>query len=146
MPARATFTIHEIERAKRAVDAQLKAYDAVADAAEISPDDEDLNQAVDGFNRLFFNNLALALDRFFIDRDRDVTGSDGNPLNELHLICDSIMRDGGLFRTDPAIDYAPEKSILKFQAGDDVHLTADDFRRLSAGVFIELDEKFAEPA
>lgn len=50
------------------------------------------------FEPLFFNNLALALDRFFVHRLRVVTGKDTNALNELELICDSLMNNENVMR------------------------------------------------
>lgn len=144
MLGRKNYTRGEIEHAKSVIDAQLKAYRAVADAAEINPNDEDLNAAVDDFNSLFFNNLALALDRFFVHRIRSVTSTDGNPLNELELICESLMNNKGVFDTGTVIKYSRDGSIVKFAPGDSIALTVDDFTRLSAAVFVELDEKFAE--
>ncbi|GAB3566219.1 hypothetical protein [Spelaeicoccus albus] len=144
MLGRTNFTAAEIEHAKTTIDAQLKAYRAVADAAEINPNDEDLNAAVDDFNSVFFNNLALALDRFFVHRVRAVTGTDGNPLNELELICQSLMTNNGVFDTGTVIKYSQGASIVKLAPGDTIHLSVDDFTRLSAAAFIELDEKFGE--
>lgn len=144
MPGRTNYSAHEIERAKSTIDAQLKAYLAVSDAAEINPNDEDLNEAVDDFNSLFFNNLALVLDRFFVHRDRATAGADGNPLNELDLICDSLMNRGGVFDAGAEFKYLRDASIVKLAPGDTIHLTSDEFTRLSAAVFVELDEKFAE--
>lgn len=146
MLGRTNYTANEIEHAKSAIDAQLKAYQAVSDAAEINPNDEDLNAAVDDFNSLFFNNLALALDRFFVHRVRAVTGTDGNPLNELELICQSLMNSDGVFDTGTVIKYSRDASIVKLAPGDAINLSVEDFTRLSAAVFVELDEKFAGDA
>jgi len=34
--------------------------------------------------------MAMVLDRYFVHRLRVVTGKDGNPLNEVEMICDSF--------------------------------------------------------
>ena len=39
--------------------------------------------------------MTLVLDRYFIHRLRMVTGSDGNPLDELELLSDSLMNNDG---------------------------------------------------
>lgn len=144
MPGRTSYSAHEIEHAKSTINAQLKAYRAVADAAEINPNDEDLNEAVDDFNSLFFNNLTLVLDRFFVHRDGATAGTDGNPLNELGLICNSLMCHEGVFTVGAELKYLRDTSVVKLAPGDNVNLNVDEFTRLSAAVFIELDEKFAE--
>lgn len=143
MQARKTYTTGEIAHAKAVIDAQLKAYRAVSDAAEISPNDEDLNEAVDYFNSLFFNNLALVLDRFFVDRDRTAVGTDSNPLNELEMICDSLMNNDGVFRAGTESAYSAENSTVNLTPGDQIVLDVDKFTQLSAAFFVELDERLA---
>jgi hypothetical protein len=66
-------------------------------------------------------------------------GNDGNPLNEVRMLCDAIMENEGRMS---AIRYKPETSILKFKAGDEIRLNADDFARLSAAFFDEIEKKY----
>jgi hypothetical protein len=47
--------------------------------------DEKVTSALEAFEVLFFNNMALVLDRYFVHRLRMVTGKDGNPLNEVEM-------------------------------------------------------------
>jgi hypothetical protein len=48
------------------------------------------------------NNMTLVLDRYFVHRLRVVTGKDGNPLNEVELLSDSIMNNDGVLRGNNA--------------------------------------------
>ena len=48
--------------------------------------------------RAFFNNIALVLDRYFVHRIRIVAGKDGNALNEVEMICDSLMKNNWVLR------------------------------------------------
>lgn len=41
-----------------------------------------------------------------------VTGKDGNPLNEVELICDSLMNNDGL-RGNNVITLIPDQSVVK---------------------------------
>lgn len=41
--------------------------------------DKKVNFALEAFEALFFNNMTLVLDRYFVHRLRMVTGKDGNP-------------------------------------------------------------------
>ena len=48
----------------------------------------------------------------------------------------------GRMSTNKTIRYKPEMSILKFEAGDEIRLNADDFARLSAAFFDEIEKKY----
>ncbi len=86
--------------------------------------------------------MALVLDRYFVHRLRTVTGKDCNALNELEMICDSLMNNEGVLRGSNVIKYVPEQSVVKLDIGDEVRLTATDFERLSAAFFAEIERKF----
>jgi len=135
MLGRKTYTQEELDHAKASVATQLGAYGALASvAAETSE--------LAAFEPLFFNNMALVLDRLFVHRVRLVTGKDSNPLNEVELICESLMENDGVFRTGTVVRYLPDQSVTGLQAGDRIRLTADVFARLSAAFFDELDRRF----
>ncbi len=69
-------------------------------------------------------------------------GKDGNPLSEVRILCDGIMDNNGRMGADKTIRYKPEQSILRFKIGDEIRLNADDFARLSAAFFDEIEKKF----
>lgn len=129
MLGRKDFTADELAAAKSAVTEALKAF---ADAG--SPG---------GLETVFFNDALLALDRRFVHRVRMVTGKDGTPLNELELLAASLMDNGGVLALNNVIKYRPEDSVLGLAAGDRIALTADQFERLAAAVFQELEAKFS---
>ena len=87
-------------------------------------------------------NMALVLDRYFVHRLRMVTGRDGNPLNEVEMIADSLMNNDGVLRGNNVVKWIPDQSVLKLRIGDTVKLTAADFERLSAAFFTELEHQF----
>ena len=90
----------------------------------------------------YFNTMLLALDHHFMHRMRGAEGKDGNPLNEVRLLCDAIMENEGRMSASKTIHYKPETSILKFRAGDEIRLNADDFARLSAAFFDEIETRY----
>lgn len=143
MPGRKNYTRQGIERGKAATHDQLAAYKNLA--GEIKSGASDTQQsALKDFEGLFFNALTLSLDRYNVHRLRMVTGKDGNPLNEVEMICDSLMNNAGVFQDSSVIKYIPDQAEKKIKTGDRIYLTAQDFERLSTAFFIELERKFLE--
>ena len=142
MLGRKTFSRAEIDRARLMIGSQLEAYRELARAAR-GADGGDVQPALAEFEHIFFTTLVLALDRPFVHRVRMVTGTEATALNELELICDSLLSGDGVFRLGTVVKYAPETSIVGLEEGAHVRLTADQFERLADAVFAELDAKFA---
>jgi hypothetical protein len=138
MLGRKTYTQEEFDQAKKAIDQQLRAYNGLAKAVNGAAS---VGGALDAFEPLFFNNLTLALDRFFVHRLRMVAGKDGNPLNEVALLADSLITEQGLLRTGN-VKYVPEQSVLGLEPGEEIRLTRDQFERLSKAFFGELQARF----
>ena len=55
------------------------------------------------------------------------------------------MNNKGILRGNNVIKYMPGQSVVKLNVGDKIRLTADEFERLSAAFFAELERKFLEP-
>ncbi|HEY8787617.1 MAG TPA: hypothetical protein VIM10_00570 [Actinopolymorphaceae bacterium] len=142
MLGRKSFTRDEVDHAKASIDEQVAAYRPLVKAVAAKPGDTKVNAALDTFETLFFNNLTVALDRYFVHRLRMVTGKDGNPLNEVELLCDSLMNNDGILRGSNVVKLIPEQSGVKLHVGDPIRLTEDDFDRLSSAFFVELERKF----
>jgi hypothetical protein len=68
-------------------------------------------------------------------------GKDGNPLNEVRMLCDGIIENEGRMSASKTTRYKPETSIRKFRAGDEIRPNADDFARLSAAFFDDIEKK-----
>lgn len=142
MLGRKSVTRDEVDHARASIDQQVAAYRTLVTAVAAKPGDTKIDAALDTFETLFFNNLTLALDRYFVHRLRMVTGKDGNPLNEVELLCDSLMNNDGILRDSNVIKLIPELSVVKLHVGDPIRLTEDDFERLSSAFFVELERKF----
>ena len=136
MPGRKDYTQQEFDSAKTAVADQLSSFRKVANLVGKT------SSALDEFEGLYFNNMVVVLDRYFVHRTRPITGKDGNPLNEVELIADSLINNGGVFRGNNVIKYVPESSVVKLRAGDAIRLKAADFELLSAAFFDDLKRKF----
>jgi hypothetical protein len=121
MLGRKTYTHEELDRTKTAVNQQIAAYKQLVQAIDTS--DPKVAAALEDFEPLFFNNLTLALDRHFVHRVRVVTGKDGNPLNEVELVADSLMNNDGVLRGNNVIKLVPDQTVLKLDIGDRIRLT-----------------------
>ncbi len=134
-----------IDACRARVDTDLRAYGKLTAAAKKASDGDSssLHAALRGFEPRFFNNMVLVLDELFVHRLRTVEGKDGNPLNEVRVLANSIILNGGTFEPDNAIKLAPETSVLKHRPGDKVALTESDFEALSKAYFDEVERKFA---
>ena len=130
-----TYTQDYIDACRGQVEAQLSAYkNLIAVTTDAG--------AIDTFAPLFFNTMVLALDHYFCHRSRTLELKDGNPLNEVRMLCTSIMENGGRMCTDKSIKLNPATSVLKHKPGDEIKLTEADFSRLYTAFFAEIEAKF----
>ena len=126
-----------IDDCRSRMDAQLAAYDAVRSSASRAGD-----AAISSFEPLFLNDLVLVLDQYFVHRTRAIEGKDGNPLNEVRMLCGSILHDEGTLSPDKTIKYTPETSVLKLGIGDEIRLDVAQFRQLCDAFFTEIERRF----
>ena len=101
-----------------------------------------LDVAIEAFEGAFFNNMVLVLDESFVHRLRTIEGKDGNALNEVRVLCNSILLNNGVMSVDSSIKLSPDKSVLKYQVGDEIRLNEADFSLLSSAFFAEIERKY----
>jgi hypothetical protein len=97
--------------------------------------------AIDSFEPHFFNNMVLALDSYFLHRARALEKKDGNPLNEVRILCNSMTNNNKMC-ADKTIKFDPAKFVLKYRIGDKIKLKEADFVRLSSAFFAEIERKY----
>jgi hypothetical protein len=125
MLGRKDYTRKELDDGRARIDAQL--------------------QTLTKFEREFFANLLLTLDRLYVHRLRSSTGKDGNPLNEVELMVDSLLNNDGVFRVDnKSIKYKPEASVTGLAVGDRIELDRAAFEKLYGAFMFDLEAKFIE--
>jgi hypothetical protein len=140
MLGRKDYTPDELDHARSTIRVQLDAYKKLGALATAT--DPVAEAALQEFEPIFFNNLTLVLDRFFVDRLRLVTGKDTNPLNEVEMMCDSLMNNDGMLRGNSVIAYLADLSVLRIKLGERIRITEPDFERLSAAFFAEVEKRF----
>ena len=132
-----------VDECRARVDAHVAAYTKLAAAANGNGTaDGPLAAAVDALEPVFFNNLLLALDGYFTHRSRTLEKKDGNPLNEVRVMCASMMLHGDVMTEDRGIKLSPVKSVLGIPFGERIALGEDAFARISSAFFAELESKF----
>ena len=116
-----------IDASRAAVHAQIAAYTGMSAAAG--------DEAVAAFEPLFFRHMLLALDMYVCHRQRSLEGKDGNPLNEVRMLCTSVMHHDAVLAADKTIKYKPAGSVLGYEIGDRITLDTGDFTRLADAFF-----------
>ena len=68
---------------------QCSAYEELLSKARglSGPKRSQLDSVVKAFEPVFFNNMVLVLDNYFVHRSRTIEKKDGNPLNEVRVLC-----------------------------------------------------------
>ena len=140
-----TYTSDYIDACRARIDADLREYRIQVGKAHSQV-----------FVARFFNDQVLLLDYMFVHRLSGIEGKDGNPLNEVRVLCNSILLNQGKLQVDKLpgwpnsavakLTLPPEKSLLKLAVGDEVKLTEADFVRLSTAFIAEIDKKYNERA
>lgn len=124
-----------IDTCRTRVAAKVAAYRAlIASASD--------QAAIEAFEPHFFNAMVLALDNWFLHRGRAIELKDGNPLNEVRMMCNSITTHNNILTADKTIRYDPAKSVVKYRLGDEIRLTEAEFFRLSAAFLDDIERKF----
>lgn len=137
MLGRKSYTETELNVAQTMRERHLQAFEAVLNATN----DE---AAVEGLEPVFFNTAILALDRLFVHRLRSVTGKDGNPINEVEMLTDSLLNNGSVLRPINVIRYVPAESVLGLQIGDRIALRAHDYDNMSKAFLADLHARYVE--
>lgn len=143
-----------IDAARARIDAQVAAYQTLTAAAvrlggsgsssggSSGSGTAEYNAAAADFEPVFFTGLVHVLDSYFVHRARALELKDGNALNEVRVLCTSLMSNGGRLVADKQIKLDPAKSVLGYAVGDEIRLGEDDFIRLAKAFFAEIEAKF----
>jgi hypothetical protein len=86
--------------------------------------------------------LVVALDRWFALRNPKVEGRDGNPLNEVRVLAESVVERGAVMTVPKGIKLRAGESVLGFEKGEELSLDGDAFERLFDAFLAEVEEKF----
>lgn len=111
MLAQGTYDADYIADCRGQVEAEIAAFD-------IARADSDVDDtALEDLEGSYFAALLLALEMRFVHRLRAKEGKDGNPLNEVRLLVESLMSNGGRMVEDSKLGLDPERSVLHTRPG-----------------------------
>lgn len=138
------YTQKYIDGCRLRVNLQLSTYKKLVTTAgnQIGTNETPLNAAIESFEPMFYNNMVLILDALFVHRTRAIEKKDGNPLNEVRMMCNSMMHNNNIMCADNTIKLNPTKSVLKYQAGDEIKLNEADFLLIFKAFFAEIESKY----
>lgn len=119
-----------IDNSRRRIQSQLRVF-------------QGLNNPSREFEIEYFRNLVVMLQASFQHRSRQFEGSDGNPLNEVRMLSESILANSSILEIDKTIEYEPSHSVLGLPIGSDICPSEAEFERLSEAFFEELTRRYA---
>lgn len=139
-----SYTQEYVDACHKKVDLQLSTYKNMVASVKMQ-DELEINPVIESFETEFFNHMVLVLDHYFVHRSRTIELKDGNPLNEVRILCDSIMLyENKMTKDTKSMMYDPAKSVLKYNIGDDIKLNEEDFELLFKAFFSEMESKFVK--
>jgi hypothetical protein len=138
-----TFPKDYIAACRANIDRQLGAHRRLINAAQGQAPTPSPQSVTSEFDLLFFRNLIVLLDAMFVHRTRAREGKDGNPLNEVRMLCESVLQSSGVLAANSSIKYYPTQTVLGLRIGDDIRIGEAEFTRLAQVFFAEIDTKFA---
>lgn len=134
MLGKKTYDQDYIDASKKAFNAELAAYRKLAGTGDAA--------AVKKFEPTYCAHQVLALEAYFVHRLRGVEGKDGNPCNEVRVIANSWMENGGVMAADSQIKLDPEKSVTGLAVGDKIVIDEKTLTKLAKAYFAEIEKRF----
>ena len=136
MPGRATYPATQIAACRAEMAAMTAAWRAVAARSQAKARGEAEAQV--------FNQMAVALEGWFVQPLRGVEGCHGTAMNEVRLLALGVRVNGGYFPSDHSILWQSAASVTGYGAGDRISLSEPVFSRLAVAYLDAVAVTFAD--
>lgn len=136
MLSRSSYPTEHIEQTRRNVKAHVAAWD------EAFPRDEERSNAVADLETAYFTNMVLVLDAHFVHRGRGAEGKNGNPANEVRVICNSLVEHEGVLTKDTQIKLSADTSVLGLEYGTKIGISRAGFEKLAEAFLKEIETRY----
>lgn len=130
MLGRKNYPREYIERCQRDIEAQIAEFN------ELPP-------VTASFASRLAGHLVIVMDACFVNRLRATEGKDGNALNEVRLLAQSLMY-GDTVVDDSTVTWHKDAMVLGLTKGDDLELGISDVDKLQQAFFGQMLDKYAE--
>lgn len=129
MPGRQNYPQEYVDYCQQQIESQL------AEMREMPP-------VPTAFAQRLAGHLVIVMDACFSQRVRGVDGTNGNPLDEVRVLSQSLMQ-GTTVMEDSTIPWKPDQLVLGLAVDDDIELSVKDVDRLQQAFFAEMNDKHA---
>jgi hypothetical protein len=134
------YSIEYLNECRKKINSDVSRYRKISNI--IKDQSKESNSDLLNFEHSFFNNMILILDSLFVHRLRRIEGREGNPLNEVRVIANSIAGNQGRMMKDSTIRLKPQNSLLKYNVGDKIKVSESQFSLISKAFFSEIERKY----
>ena len=90
----------------------------------------------------FAELMVVSLDAAFVHRVRAQEGKDGNPLNEVRMLADSILTNQSVLAGSSTIRYDPGRSIVGTGVGEPIRVSLDQLSVLGSAFHDEIAARY----
>ena len=130
MLGRKNYPREYIERCQRDIEAQIAEFN------ELPP-------VPATFATRLAGHLVIVMDACFMHRVRALEGKDGNALNEVRVLSQSLMY-GDTVIEDSTVTWDKDRMVLGLMKGDDLALSISDVDKLQQAFFERMLDVYAE--
>ena len=124
---------------------QVSAFTELASVVRAAGGDEGAMTALENLEPEYFASLVIALDSHFVHRSRGQERKDGNAMNEVRVLVNSIQQHDGIMTAEKGIRLDAARSVLGIEYGERIRIDADGFERLAAAFLEALEATYSEP-